>query len=116
MIFDENEQSELRRLMYQDDDIDEEQPSEVLKILDSSSSDIELVGKFVVINLNGKQVRVPSLEYVNALEKKIVDQGREISRINSSLKMLRQATNKLLSKTGEIDRELANKINMRELP
>jgi len=109
----EEEQSELLNLMYQSDD--EDMPSETLQFNDAPV-ELHLAGKFVVVSINNKQVSVPNMAYVIGLETKITEQARQISHLSSSLKLLRQAVNKLISKSGDVDRQLANKINLRDFP
>jgi len=109
----EDEQAELLNLMYQS--VDEELPSDVIKF-DDTPADLHIAGKFVVVNINGKQVSVPNLAYMVSLETKVTEQARQLSHLNSSVKLLRQAVNKLISKSSEVDRQLANKINLRDFP
>lgn len=108
----EEEQLELLNLMYQSDD---ETPSDTLKFNDTPA-ELHFAGKFVVVSINDKQVSVPNMVYVVGLEQKVADQARQISHLNSSIKMLKQAVNKLISKSGEVDRQLDNKINLRDFP
>jgi hypothetical protein len=112
----EDERAAIVTAMYQQSDNDElDEPEHHHEIL-KKEFDFEMGGKFVTLTIDGKKVDVPSIHYVHTLERTITSQARQYLRMNSELKRLRAAINGLIGDLNDVNRELARKINLRDLP
>jgi hypothetical protein len=108
----------LRAAMY-------EQPDEVEELEENPLADdseerqtvqIEAVGKFVTIRVDGQRITLPSTSYVNALEKTNTEQAREILRLKAAVKLVRALVNQHSNEFNEVNRELERKVNLRDRP
>lgn len=113
------ERAALHAAMYeQPDEIDEPEidVDAVSKQWTDKGFEIEAVGKFVTIQVDGKRITLPSVSYVNGLERIITDQAKEILRLKASNKQIRTLVNQHSGELNDVNKELDKKLNLRDRP
>jgi hypothetical protein len=111
----EEEKEELRSLMYdnlEEPELDGDFPKTPV-VNEPAKLGLELAGKFAMIKVDGQSVEVPSSAYVRSLEATVIDQSKQLLRLNSAVKMLRHALNGHSGDINELWREVERKLDMR---
>ena len=109
------ERAALHAAMYQPD---EESPpvADANAKVPGSDLAIETAGQTTTIRVGVIRYNVPSIAYVTRLENENKEMHRRLLRAESAIKQLRAAVNSHSGDLSNMDRELARKINLRDMP
>lgn len=114
----------FRAAMYgRDDEDDGEQPvagdflndRETRPTLPKQDVEVAVGRQTVTIVVDGKPVLVPTMAYVQSVEKKNEEQARAIRRLEAQIKQLRAAVNTHTNEFNDVYKELDRKINLRDM-
>lgn len=105
-------------VMYNDgvDDEDDDSPSvpsPLKKIGDVSITTTH--PKFNMVLINGVTYNFPNVKYMEALEKRVLIQDREILKLSNKNKVMHDKINQVVNEINDIWKELDKKINRRDM-
>lgn len=109
-------------LMYGNTEEDEEDddgvfvPSPLKKPFDDSGvSVITTHPRFNMVKIGKTTYNFPNVQYMEALEKRVITQEREILKLSNKNKLLADKSNQLVGEINDIWKELDKKINRRDM-
>lgn len=100
-----------------DDDTDEETvPSPLKKINDEKGMTIITSHpRFNMVKIGDVTYNFPNAKYMEALEKRVIDQDREILRMSNKNKVMQGKLNQIVGEINDLWKEVDKKINSRDM-
>lgn len=71
--------------------------------------------KFNMVLINGVTYNFPNVKYMEALEKRVLNQDREILKLSNKNKVMHDKINQVVGEINDIWKELDKKINRRDM-